>query len=236
MSVIDEIKQRLDIVEFIGGYVPLQKAGRNYKGLCPFHARKDALLYRLSRDAGLALLWRLRHRRRHLYLCHAPREHGFSARRCASWRSGPASTLRPLDDAELEQKDELDRLRAINAAAAQYYHRMLLETPPGRGGAALPGAARRHARDDRHLSARLCPRRVARAGGAPQARNSYAPRGYPRRPGLTTENERGNVYDRFRGRLMFPIRDVQGHVIGFGGRVLDDQPAQVPEHAADAAL
>jgi DNA primase len=128
--------------------------------------------------------------------------------------------LHPLDDVELEHKDELERLRAANAAAALYFQRMLLEGPQGAVARAYlerRGVTRQtissfqlgyspnewHALEEALKRAKFSPQDIALAG-------------------LTTEGDGGSVYDRFRGRLMFPIRDVQGHVIGFGARVLDD--------------
>ncbi len=66
MTVVEEIKERLDIVEYINQYVPLKKAGRNFQGLVPFPCGKDAILYRLSGYTKLALFRRLRHGRRYL--------------------------------------------------------------------------------------------------------------------------------------------------------------------------
>ncbi|MHB0858467.1 MAG: DNA primase [Anaerolineae bacterium] len=218
MSIVDEIKQRLDAVEVIGGYVPLQKAGRTYKGLCPFHTEKTPSFI-VFPDSGT---W-------HCFGACATggdiftfvmRREGVDfpeALRMLAERAGVE--LHPLDSAELELKDELERLRAVNAAAAGYWHRVLLEGAagePGRQYLARRGVTREtmaafqlgfavdgwHTLDEHLRGQKYAPADLLDAG-------------------LTIRNDAGNVYDRFRGRLMFPIRDVQGHIIGFAGRVLD---------------
>ncbi len=219
MSVIDEIKQRLDIIDVIGGYVPLHKAGRNYKGLCPFHNEKTPSFV-VFPDSQSWHCFGACNTGGDVFSFVMRRESvDFSeALRILAERAGV--TLHPLDDVELEQKDELERLRAANAAAAQYFHRVLLESQQAEVARAYlerRGVTRQtidtfqlgyalnewHALEEALKRAHHTPQDIAKAG-------------------LTTEGERGAIYDRFRGRLMFPIRDVQGKVIGFGARVLDD--------------
>ena len=219
MSVVDEIKRRLDIVEFIGSYVPLQKAGRNFKALCPFHTEKTPSFIVFAETQS----W-------HCFgACSTGGDiFGFAMRqenmtfsealRFLAERAGVS--LRPLDGEEAKRKDEIDRLRAVNSAAAQHYHRVLMEAPAGKPAVRYlegRGVSREtmatfqlgYAVDDWHdLEQHL------RRAGISQPDMLAA--------GLLGESDSGNVYDRFRGRLIFPIRDVRGQVIGFAGRVLDD--------------
>ena len=218
MSVVDEIKQRIDIVDLIGSYTPLQKAGRSYKGLCPFHTEKTPSFivfpetgtwhcFGACSTGGDAFTFVMRQENM-----------DFSeALRFLAERTGVLLT--PLDDVELEARDEEDRLRAINTAAADYWHQILVSSPLGE-----PGR--------RYLERRGVTRETMDAfqlGYAPDAwhgleehlRHERMAQDDILTAGLIIEGERG-LYDRFRSRVMFPIRDVRGHVIGFGGRVLDD--------------
>ncbi len=219
MSVVDEIKRRLDIVEFIGSYAPLQKAGRNFKALCPFHTEKTPSFIVFAETQS----W-------HCFgACSTGGDiFGFAMRqenmtfsealRFLAERAGVS--LRPLDGEEAKRKDEIDRLRAVNSAAAQHYHRVLMAAPAGKSAVRYlegRGVSREtmvtfqlgYAVDDWHdLEQHL------RRAGISQPDMLAA--------GLLSESDSGNVYDRFRGRLIFPIRDVRGQVIGFAGRVLDN--------------
>ncbi|MGI5915019.1 MAG: DNA primase [Anaerolineae bacterium] len=220
MSVVDEIKQRLDIVEFIGSYVPLQKAGRNYKGLCPFHSEKTPSFIVFPENQGWHCfgacstggdIFSFVMRRENMDFPEALR---FLAERAGV-------DLRPLDDVEIEQRNELERLRAANAAAADYYHRVLMESPQGEG-------ARRYLERRGVTRETMAAFQLGYALPAWHALEETLTREKIARDdlltaGLLSENESGNIYDRFRGRIMFPIRDVRGHVIGFGGRSLDDE-------------
>lgn len=219
MSTVDDIKARLDIVEVIGEYVPLQKAGHNFKGLCPFHSEKTPSFivfpdtqtwhcFGACSTGGDLFTFIMRQERLEFA----------EALRLLAARAGVE--LAPLGEHQLAQRDELDRLRALNLAAAEYYHHLLVDSPAGQA-----------ARD--YLERRGVQRETMRAfqlGYAPDQWHGLQERLQAQRytveemltAGVLSKNEAGAIYDRFRQRILFPVRDAQGHVIGFGGRALGD--------------
>mgnify|MGYP003702575683 CR=1 FL=1 len=127
MSVVDEIKDRLDIVEVIQSYVPLKKAGRNYKGLCPFHAEKTPSFV-VFPDTGT---W-------HCFGACGTGGDAFSfimqqenldfgeALQTLARRAGVE--LEPRSPQAAEADKRLDLLRQINQAAATYFHHLLFNS------------------------------------------------------------------------------------------------------------
>lgn len=219
MSVVDEIKQRLDIVEGIGAYVRLQKAGANYKGLCPFHTEKTPSFIVFPESQRWHCfgacstggdLFSFVMRRENMDFA--------EALRLLAGRAG--IELEPVTAAARQQRDVLDRLREINAIAADLYHHVLLAAPEGAAGRGY--FARRGVSDQTVAAFQL--------GYAPdewhRLEQHLKSRGVSQQEaieaGVLAANEAGQVYDRFRGRVLFPIRDIHGRIIGFGGRVLDD--------------
>ncbi len=219
MSAVDEIRQRLDIVDVVGAYVPLKKAGANYKGLCPFHSEKTPsfIVFPESQrwhcfgacSTGGDLFSFVMRRENMDFV---------EALRLLAARAGVE--LEAVSESARQQRDALDRLREINALAADFYQHTLLAAPEG-----APGR-------DYFARRSVTERSVAafQLGYAPdewhRLENHLTSRGVSREEGieagLLSTSESGNVYDRFRGRVLFPIRDAQGRIIGFGGRVLDD--------------
>jgi DNA primase len=219
MSVITEVKQKLDIVELVAEYVTLQKAGRNFKGLCPFHSEKHASFFVFPEQQS----W-------HCFGACGTGGDIFSfimkkegvdfgqALRLLAQRGG--ITLSPREASSKVEDEKKEKLFQINEAATEYYHHLLSSTKAGE-------AARNY----------LARRKVApevikkfRLGFSPDAwetlKNYLLDKGYTEKElvevGLIIEKEEGVSYDRFRNRLMFPICDIQGRVTGFGARVLDD--------------
>jgi DNA primase len=219
MSVVDEVKERLDIVDVISGYVPLKKAGRNFKGLCPFHAEKtpsfivfpDTQSWHCFGACGTGGdVFGFVMKRENL-------EFGEALQLLAK-RAGVE--LAPRGPAETAEEKRKERLREINAAAAQYFHNLLLQSDEG-------------TKASKYLARREIASETINAFQLGYALDSWEAlkghlvgRGYEvadiLAAGLIIEREGGGYYDRFRGRLIFPIRDRRGQVIGFGGRVLDD--------------
>jgi DNA primase len=219
MSVITEVKQRLDIVEFISEYVTLQKAGRNYKGLCPFHSEKHPSFFVFPEQQS----W-------HCFgacgtggdiFSFVMKKEGIDfghALRLLAQRGG--ITLSPLEAPNKAEDEKKERLFQINEATVEYYHHLLLSTKAG--GTARSYLARRKVTPGTIKEFRL--------GFSPNAwetiKNYLLGKGYTEKElvesGLIIEKEEGGSYDRFRNRLMFPICDIQGRVTGFGARVLDD--------------
>jgi DNA primase len=219
MSKITEVKQSIDMVELVSEYVTLQKAGRNFKGLCPFHSERHPSFFVFPEQQS----W-------HCFgacgtggdiFSFIMKKEGIDfgqALRLLAQRGGIAlSFLEASGKAEDEKKQ---RLFQINETAAEYYHHLLSSTKEGEG-----------ARD--YLAKRkVTPETIKefRLGFSPDTwetlKNYLLGKGYTEKKlveaGLIIEKEEGGSYDRFRNRLMFPICDDRGRVTGFGARVLND--------------
>ena len=219
MSVITEVKQRLDIVELVSDYVTLQKAGRNFKGLCPFHSEKHPSFFVFPEQQS----W-------HCFgacgtggdiFSFIMKKEGIDfgqALRLLAQRGG--ITLSPLEAPDKAEDEKKERLFQINEAATEYYHHLLSSTKAGE--ATRSYLARRKVMPETIKEFRL--------GFSPDAwetiKSYLLGKGYKEKElveaGLIIETEEGGSYDRFRNRLMFPICDIQGRVTGFGARALDD--------------
>ena len=221
-DAVAEIKARLDIVDVIGGYVALQRSGREFKALCPFHAEKTPS-FTVSQE-------------RQAWYCFGCQEGGdlFSFVERIE-RTGFREALELLAERagiELEpagrggaRESGRDRRRALelNARAQQYYEHVLWATPAGELGRELlaargvdEGLARRFgvgfAPSGGALGDALSRYLTARGGANPAELVSA---------GLA-QAQRGAMRDRFRHRLLFPIREERGATVGFGGRALGD--------------
>lgn len=217
MSVADEIRQRLDLVDVVSESVALKKAGRSFKGLCPFHQEKTPSFivfpetqtwhcFGACGEGG------------DLFNFVMKREGvDFSeALRILAQRAG--ISLHAQDPAAIEEAQTRDRLHVVLEQAAAFYVEQLA-TPAGE--VARDYLAKRGVGDEIAAEFRL--------GYSPSAWRSLSTRlmteGYTRdelsQAGLIIERDEGGFYDRFRHRLMFPIWDSRGRVVGFGARSLD---------------
>lgn len=216
MSVVEDIKQRIDIVDLVSQYVALKRAGRGYTALCPFHTERTPSFHVDPERQS----W-------HCFGACGTGGDIFTfvmkkdsvdfpeAKRMLAEQAGVALDVwrDPQEDARR------GRLYEVNEAAAAFFHATL------RAGE-TPGADTAQAYVDER---RMSPPSIERfqIGYAPNSWEAVTrhleERGFSQQEiqlaGLAIEGERG-AYDRFRHRLMFPIRDERGRVSGFGGRVL----------------
>lgn len=218
MSVIEEVKRRVDIVEVIGSYVKLSRSGRNYKGLSPFQSERTPSFF-VFPDTQT-------------FKDFSSGEQGdvFSfLMKKEGWTFGEA--LRELArraGVQLEERtpeqqkfaDHEARLRDALAQAAAYFHHLLLTAPQA-------AACRTYLREKRRLTDdTIVVWQLGYSLADYHALSNYlTARGFSMQElidaGLVIENEEGRRYDRFRGRLMIPIHDAKGQVVGFGSRSLD---------------
>ncbi len=219
---IQEIRERIDIVELIGSYLPLKRSGANHLGLCPFHSEKTPSF---NVNAPRQIF--------HCFGCGVGgdafsfimRMEGLSfpeaVRRLAE-RAGIEVEEEQLTPAEEQQRQERERLLRVSEVAAAFYHQLLLDDPQG-------AAARRYLRQRGYEGETV---REFQLGYAPDnwqaLADHLAGKGFEAKwardiLGLVREGQKGRGdYDLFRRRLLFPIQDSRGRVVAFGGRVLDD--------------
>jgi DNA primase len=225
VSAIDEVKDRLDVVEVVSSYLQLNKSGRNYKALCPFHSEKTPSFV-VFPDS----------QRWHCFgACNeggdvfnfVMKMEGWDFRTALEELARHAGVeLKPQTPAQEQAAEEADRLRGLLSASARYYHQVLVNAPEAE-------AARRYVEErglsDDAVEAFLLGYSLPEWEGA---RNYLTEQGYSvedlLKGGLVIERESGGTYDRFRDRLIIPIRDGRGRVIGFGARTLD--PDGVPKY------
>lgn len=211
---LEEIKHKIDIIALINGYIPLKKAGRNYKALCPFHSEKTPS-FMVSPD-------------RQIYKCFGCSEGGDAfefvkkidgvefgeAVRKLAGKAGVE--LKEYKPSGVEKRRE--RIFSINQTATELYNYLLTKHKVGR--AALDYLHSRKINDTSIKKFQL--------GFAPEkgdiAVSFLLKKGFPSEDislaGHSFSTEKSRLFDRFRGRVIFPIKDTQGRVSAFSGRAL----------------
>jgi DNA primase len=222
-EVLQEIRERVDLVELVSESVQLKRRGRNFVGLCPFHREKtpsfnvnaELQIYKcFGCGVGGNALTYLRARE------------GLEFREAARRLAARAGIELPAEGTVGEPRTK--PLLEANALAAEFYARALKESAE-----AEPARAYLQAREVSAAAAE-----VFRLGWAPggwdallaAARAVGLPDSALLEAGLVSRSEKtGGLYDRFRARVMFPIQDVGGRTVGFSGRLLEDA-AGVPKY------
>lgn len=217
MDEVAEVKARLEITEVVGGYLPLKQAGRNLKAPCPFHEERSAS-FMVSPEKGIY----------HCFGCgeggdvfnFVMKMEGVDFRTALEILARKAGVELKAKGSENREAQKLrERLLAAHDLAAAYYQASLVQNMK-----ALEYVFKRRGIDKQTV-------RDFRIGYAPDAWGAVTDflfkKGFTQREllqgGLAGQKAgRTNVYDLFRGRIMFPICDREGQVLAFTGRVLDD--------------
>ena len=212
---LDELVSRCDIVDVVSSYVALQHKGSNYFGLCPFHNEKTGS-FSVSPD-------------KQIYYCFGCKRgggvisfimeiEGLSFPDAVRFLAKRVGMTVPEEEANREASRHRQRLLAVNKDAARWFYQNL-SRPEGAAVAA-------------YLERRKISRKTAMNFGLGASLDSWdslltamLQKGYTKRElldaGLVVQNQKGRLYDKFRNRLIFPVIDVRGDVVAFGGRVLD---------------
>ncbi len=217
-AFIDDLLARSDIVEIVGARVPLKKKGREYAACCPFHDERSPSFYVSPTKQFYHCFGCGAHGTAINFLMEYDRLEFLDAVEELAKRTGMEV---PRDAAQKAANPETQPLYAALEAAQAFYQRQLAASPAARA----------------YLDARGVDAETRERFGI-----GHAPGGFSalrdalgtddrrmkllEKAGMFSRNERGNVYDKFRDRVMFPIHDRRGRVIAFGGRVLskEDSP------------
>ncbi len=224
-AFLDELTARNPIEEVVGQYVSLRRSGSNLFGLCPFHGEKTAS-FSVAPDKGIY----------YCFGCHKGGSvinfqmeiEGLSYPDAVRALAKRAGLEVPEDEQYQSRYRQQERLWALHKEAARFFHSQLY-APVGK--AALEYAL-----------GRGMPKSTLTKFGIGYAPDSWTAlvdslrgKGYTdqelRDSGLVTVSRKnGNLFDRFRDRLMFPIIDVRGNVIGFGGRIMNNKDASAAKY------
>jgi DNA primase len=218
MSAIDEIKQKLDIAEVIGQYVTLKKAGRNLTALCPFHNEKHPSFFVYPEQQS----W-------HCFgacstggdvFAFIMKKEGLDFGEALHLLAQRAGVVLPARYEGAGRQEEKEPYFSANEAASLYYHNLLLNSPAA-------AKAKSYIEKRGFTAQTIADFQLGFSLDTYDALKLYLlEKGHDEKillaAGLLYEDERHKTSDRFRGKLMIPIRDAKGRVTGFGARVLDD--------------
>lgn len=221
MDAAQDVKSRLDVADIVGEYLQLKPAGSgSFKALCPFHQEKTPSFY-VNRPRQS---W-------HCFGCDqggdiisfVERMEGMEFPEALTLLAEKAGVTLPKFDAQ--KSSDRKRLHEVNDLAARFFRSMLLQSPLAEQARAY---IKKRGLDDLTID-------LWRLGYAPESWDALTKALKEKdvtedeliKAGLVQKSDRGGVYDRFRNRLMFPIADVHGNVVGFTARLIDEIPLSV---------
>lgn len=218
---IDRLRSECDIVSILSDYVPLKKKGKNYWGCCPFH-HENTPSFSVTTEKGF-------------YYCFGCQSGGnvfnflmkienisfFDAVKIVAQKMNIPLPQKEKTEQELTKEREVNKLYRVNEMARDFFYACLTKTAYGK-------TAQEYLRE-RGVTTEMI--ESFKIGFAPPAWDklvqAFLGRGVEQdlllKAGLAVQRNSGDgIYDRFRNRIMFPIGDARGRVVGFGGRVMDD--------------
>jgi DNA primase len=216
LNQIEEVKNRLDIVEVIGNYIKLQKCGANYRARCPFHSEKKASFF----ISPARQIW-------HCFGCGLGgdtfkfimqiegMEFGDALRMLAQKTGVQLKSVKP------ELRAERTRLYEICELASKFFEKQLGESKAGQ-------LAKKYLLDRGIKEESIKKWRVGYAPSISRAltdfliSNRYKTEEI-KKAGLMVKSERGDYFDRFRSRIIFPVSDLNSQIVGFGGRIFGEK-------------
>ena len=216
-EIIDDVRQSNDIVDVISQYVRLKRSGRNYFGLCPFHNEKSPS-FSVSPEKQIF----------HCFGCGVggnvftflTKIEGINFVEAVQQLAERANIQLPTLENNVDSAKEALKAKVykVNEFTAKYYHENLYR-PESK-------IAQEYIKKRKLSNETLKSFQIGFSGKFDELYKELKKQGFEDREilesGLVNKNERGQYIDRYRNRLMFPICDVRGRVIAFGGRVLDD--------------
>lgn len=216
-EIIDEVRQTNDIVDIISQYVRLKRSGRNFFGLCPFHNEKSPS-FSVSPDKQIF----------HCFGCGAggnvftflTKIEGINFVEAVQMLAERSNIQLPTLENSGDSARELLKAKVykVNEFAAEYYHQNLYK-PESK-------IAQEYIKKRKLSNETLKSFKIGFSGKFDELYKELKKQGFEEKEilesGLVNKNDRGQYIDRYRNRVMFPICDVRGRVIAFGGRVLDD--------------
>lgn len=229
MSTIDEIKNRIDIVDLVSETVQLRRTGKNYIGFCPFHSNSRTPAFVVFPDTQTWRCFGQCNEGGDIFSFKMKKE-GWDFSEALSRLAEQAGVeLKPLTPVEQEAIEEHERLRNLLEDAVTFFRHNLMNTAAGK-------PVLEYLHTERGLSDE-----TIEAFGLGYAPNSwdaglkhFTSKGYDQAEliasGMLTvhdDSQAESIYDRFRNRIMFPIRDERGRMAGFGARIVD--PQDVPK-------
>ena len=216
-EIIDDVRQSNDIVDVISQYVRLKRSGRNYFGLCPFHNEKSPS-FSVSPEKQIF----------HCFGCGVggnvftflTKIEGINFVEAVQLLAERANIQLPTLENNMDSAKEALKAKVykVNEFTANYYHENLYK-PESK-------IAQEYVKKRKLSNETLKSFQIGFSGKFDELYRELKKQGFEDREilesGLVNKNERGQFFDQYRNRLMFPICDVRGRVIAFGGRVLDD--------------
>jgi len=221
MSTIDEIKDRIDIVDLVSESVKLRRSGKSYTGFCPFHHNTKTPAFAVFPDSGTWRCFGECNEGGDIFK-YVMKKEGWDFSEALKYLADRAGvTLVPQTPERQAAEEQYGRLRALLEEAGSFFHYSLIKTPAGKP--ALD-----------YLLKRGLTTQTIEMFGLGYAPDSYEAtlthlrgQGYSveemSQAGMVNERDSGGVYDKFRNRITFPIRDGNGKMAGFGARILNPE-------------